>query len=131
MFYLALTFGLADDPSGAVERMVGLVEATAERHGVPDPMQMTVATTDGRRLWSFRYSTAHHSRSLFYSADVRALRRTHPDNPNLLQLSDETRAVVSEPVFDVADAWIEIPESSYLVIQDGDDAIQPFRPRPA
>jgi glutamine amidotransferase len=129
MFYLALTFGLADDPPGAVERMVGLVEATAERHGVPDPMQMTVATTDGTKLWSFRYSTAHRSRSLFSSTDVVTLRQTHPDNPGLGQLSVETRAVVSEPVFDVADAWIEIPESSYLVIQEGDDAVHPFSPR--
>ena len=28
MFFLALTFGLEDDPFGAVERMVGLVEET-------------------------------------------------------------------------------------------------------
>ena len=29
MFYLALTFGLEDDPPGAVERMVGFVEESA------------------------------------------------------------------------------------------------------
>ena len=31
LFYLALTFGLEDDPLGAVERAVGFVEATAAR----------------------------------------------------------------------------------------------------
>ena len=29
LFYLALTFGLKDDPPGAVARAVGLVEASA------------------------------------------------------------------------------------------------------
>src|SRR6266550_4385904 len=32
MFYLALTFGLESDPVGAVEQMVGVVEAAGERH---------------------------------------------------------------------------------------------------
>jgi predicted glutamine amidotransferase len=49
MFYLALTFGLEDDPISAVERMVGFVEDTGRKHGIDDPMQMTVATTDGGR----------------------------------------------------------------------------------
>lgn len=129
MFFLALTFGLADDPPGAVERMVGLVESVGASHGVEQPMQMTVAATDGRRVWAFRYSSAHRSRSLFFSADVRTLRATHPDNPQLRLLSDETRAVVSEPVGDLPDAWIEVPESSYGVIQEGADEIHPFRPR--
>ena len=52
MFYLALTFGLRDDPVRAVERMVGLVEATGRRHGVENPIQMTVATTDGTTICS-------------------------------------------------------------------------------
>ena len=30
LFYLALTYGLEEDPIGAVERAVGVVEATAE-----------------------------------------------------------------------------------------------------
>ena len=34
MFYLALTFGLEDDPIAAVERMVGFVEETGRKHGV-------------------------------------------------------------------------------------------------
>jgi len=129
MFHLALTFGLADDPPGAVERMVGLVESVGASHGVEQPMQMTVAAADGERVWAFRYSTAHRSRSLFYSTDVRTLRQTHPDNPALRLLSDETRAVVSEPLGDLPGAWNEVPESSYGVIQEGADEIHPFTPR--
>ena len=39
MFYLALTFGLTEDPPGAVARMAGLIEHTAHGHGVPHPLQ--------------------------------------------------------------------------------------------
>jgi predicted glutamine amidotransferase len=87
-----------------------------------------VGTSDGERLWAFRYSSSRESRSLFYSTDLETLRRTYPDNPNLQKLSEETRLVVSEPVGDLTGAWNEVPESSYGVIQKGDDELHPFRP---
>jgi predicted glutamine amidotransferase len=63
MFYLAITFGLEDDPVDAVERMVGFVEETGQRHRIEDPIQMTVAMTDGRSVWVFRYSSEGDSRT--------------------------------------------------------------------
>ena len=63
MFFLALTFGLEDDPPTAVERMVGFVEAVAGKQGIKEPVQMTVGTSDGDRVWAFRYSArAGHGR---------------------------------------------------------------------
>ena len=70
LFFLALTFGLADDPFAAVARAVGLVEKVGREHGIEYPMQMTVATTDGESVWAFRYSSEGQSRSLFFSTDV-------------------------------------------------------------
>jgi predicted glutamine amidotransferase len=128
-FFLALTLGLEDDPPAAVQRAVGLIEATGRRHGVQQPIQMTVATTDGTRVWAFRYSSEGQSRSLFYSTDVSTLRHQYPDNPVLHGLSDETRIIVSEPLGDLAGAWNEVPESSYGVIQQGQDELHPFTPR--
>jgi len=130
MFFLALTFGLREDPPAAVARMAGLVEATAQRYGIDDALQMTVATTDGVRVWSFRYSTERRSRSLFYSQDVRALRDLYPDNPLVRLASDEARLIVSEPLGDLQDAWIEVPESTYGIIQEGDDVMRRFEPIP-
>jgi glutamine amidotransferase len=128
-FHLALTYGLESDPPAAVERAVGLIEATGKRHGVSHPIQMTVATTNGDSIWAFRYSSEGKSRSLFYSTDVRTLRAQHPDNPVLHEVSDESRLVVSEPLGDLAGAWNEVPESSYGVIQEGQDELLPFKPR--
>jgi predicted glutamine amidotransferase len=128
-FYLALTFGLEDDPPVAVERAVGLIEETGRRHGVEHPIQMTVATTNGNSVWAFRYSSEGSSRSLFFSTDVNTLRAQYPDNPMLHGLSEETRLVVSEPLGDLAGAWNEVPEASWGVVQAGQDELRPFVPR--
>ena len=127
-FFLALTFGLEDDPPLAVERAVGLIEKTGRRHGIDHPIQMTVATTNGDSVWAFRYSSEGSSRSLFFSTDVLTLRAQYPDNPLLHELSDESRVVVSEPLGDLAGAWNEVPEASYGVIQKGQDELRPFVP---
>jgi glutamine amidotransferase len=129
-FFLALTYGLEDDPPRAVEQAVGLIEEIGREHGVEHPIQMTVATTDGSRVWAFRYSSEGTSRSLFYSTDVNTLRHTHPDLPVLAEVSDESRLIVSEPLRDLPGVWNEVPESSYGVIQEGQDDMRPFTPRP-
>jgi predicted glutamine amidotransferase len=129
-FYLALSLGLEDDPPAAVARAVGLIEATGRAHGVEHPIQMTVATTDGASAWAFRYSSEGRSRSLFFSTAVATLRAQYPDNPVLHQLSDEARLIVSEPLGDLAGAWNEVPESSWGVVQAGDDELHPFAPLP-
>jgi predicted glutamine amidotransferase len=128
MFYLALTFGLEDDPIRAVERMVGLVEEAGEKHGIENPIQMTVATTEGRTIWAFRYSSEGDSRSLWFSTRMDALKASYPDNEELAGLSDETRAVVSEPLGDLPGAWNEVPESHVGIVQPGQDELLPFAP---
>ncbi|MGW7467765.1 class II glutamine amidotransferase [Streptomyces xantholiticus] len=131
MFYLAVTFGLDEDPPGAVARMVGVVERSGRDHGAEFPLQMTIAVTDGERVWAFRYSSQGASRSLFYSTRVDALRELHPDMAFLQEVSDETRLIVSEPLGDLPGAWNEVPESSYGVVHAGADELHPFAPEPA
>jgi predicted glutamine amidotransferase len=128
LFYLALTFGLEDDPPAAVARMVGFVEEVGHRRGVEHPIQMTIGTSDGKSLWAFRYSSEGDSRTLFYSTDVRTVRRLHPELEVLQLVSDETRIIVSEPLGDLTGAWNAVPESSYGVVQDGEDEMRPFQP---
>jgi predicted glutamine amidotransferase len=128
LFYLALTFGLEDDPAAGVGAAVGLVEEVGRKHGVEEPIQMTVATSDGTSLWAFRYSSRRESRSLFFSTDVPTLRELHPEVEVLGELSDESRLIVSEPLRDLPGAWNEVPESSYGIVQEGQDELHPFKP---
>ncbi|MGO4257988.1 class II glutamine amidotransferase [Marmoricola sp. RAF53] len=128
LFFLALTFGLAEDPPAAVARAVGFVEETGRRHGIEYPVQMTVATTDGTASWAFRYSSEGRSRSLFHSTDVATLRLHYPDNEVLDALSDDARLVVSEPLGNLQGAWHEVPESTCLVVRGGHEELISFAP---
>ena len=129
MFYLALTFGLEDDPIAAVARTVGLVEEVGRQHDVEHPIQMTVATTDGSTIWAFRYSSEGQSRSLWFSTRMDALKAVHPELEELAALSDETRVVLSEPLGDLPGAWNEVPESHVGIVRPGADELLPFTPR--
>lgn len=129
LFHLTLTFGLEDDAVGALERTAGFVEELGERHGVQHPLQMSVAVTDGVRIVAARYSSERSSRSLFFSTDAHALKLRHPDNEELQNISDEARAIVSEPLGDLAGAWNEVPEASVGIVQPGEDELRPFAPR--
>lgn len=129
MFFLALTFGLDSDPIAAVECMVGFVEEVGRKHGVADPLQMTLAILDGQKLYAFRYSSEGMSRTLFYNASIATLRQHFP---GVEAFSDDARAVVSEPLGAIEHAgriWVEVPERSALVVAAGDVTVVPMRPR--
>jgi len=130
LFYLALTLGLEDDPPDAVAKAIGLVEAVGSKHGVKYPFQGTIATTDGERMWAFRYSSEGKSRSLFFTGSVPALRKLYPEREILHEVSEDARLVVSEPIGDLPGAWNEVPESCYGVVGRGEDHMAPFKLQP-
>jgi predicted glutamine amidotransferase len=130
LFYIALTFGLEDDPPDAVARAIGLVEEVGHAKGVKYPFQGTVATTDGERMWAFRYSSEGKSRSLFFTRSVPTVRELYPDLPVLDEVSETTRLIVSEPIGNAPGAWYEVPESSYGVVGGGDDQMGTFKVKP-
>jgi glutamine amidotransferase len=126
MFYLALTFGMHGDVASGVARMAGFIEMVGEEHGIERPLQMTLGISDGDSLYAVRYSTAGQSRSLFHSTDVEAL---HDVTPEADRVSSKTCAIVSEPLTSLADAWQEVPESSFLTITRGKVHREDFEPR--
>jgi glutamine amidotransferase len=128
LFFLALTFGLEHDPPLAVARAIGLVETVGDAHGIEHPMQGTLATTNGEQTWVFRYSSEHNSRSLFFSTKIETLRHLYPENPVFASVDLASRLVVSEPLGDLPGAWNEVPESTYGVVDAGNDSLHPFSP---
>jgi predicted glutamine amidotransferase len=130
VFHLALTFGLEQDPIGALERAVGLIEATARAHGVPDAMQGTFGVSDGETLWAVRYATVGSARTLFATADVDSIHGLYPDNARFQRLTADDRLIVSEPFSDLPGVWQEIPEGTAVAVRRGGVLEQqPFRPR--
>ncbi|HYN74899.1 MAG TPA: class II glutamine amidotransferase [Candidatus Limnocylindria bacterium] len=118
LFHLALTYGLRDDPVAAMERAIRKVEKVGHDHGVQFPMQGTVAVTDGAAIWAFRYSSQGQSRTLFHSADITALRQKYPDVERLQLFGQHAHVVVSEPLNDLLGAFIEVPESTAVVLDE-------------
>lgn len=130
LFYLALTFGLQDDPPEAVARTLGLVEQVGRAKGSKFPFQGTIAVANGEQMWCFRYSSEGNSRSLFFSGDIATLRELYPEREALFLVSEGSRLVVSEPIGDLPGAWHEVPESSYGVVGRGEDSIHDFKVKP-
>jgi glutamine amidotransferase len=130
LFYLALTFGLEDDPPEAVARAIGLVEHVGREKGVKYPFQGTIATTDGHRMWAFRYSSEGKSRSLFFTKHVPTLRALYPERDIFELVTDDARVIVSEPMGDLPGAWNEVPESCYGVVGAGEESLHRFKLKP-
>ena len=128
LFFLALTFGLAQDPPSAVARAVGLVEEIGRGHGIKYPVHMTLAVSDGESIWIFRYSSEKATSSLYYSTDVSQVRTLYPELAELEQLGPDTRFIVSEPLRNLPGAWNEVPDGSWARIRGLDHEMQPFEP---
>ncbi|MCM2543138.1 class II glutamine amidotransferase [Burkholderia glumae] len=129
MFHLALTFGLEHTPLPALERMAGVIEEIAAKHGVAPPISMTVCATDGEQVVSVRYSSEHRSRTLFHSTSFRHLHELYPDDPRIAAVGDDAFLVLSEPLVDLPGAWQAIPESTAIVARGGRVETFAFTPR--
>ena len=105
--------------------MAGLVEQVAEERGVKSALQMTLGISDGESLYAVRYSTEGNSRSLFHSASRDA---TAEIAPELSRFSRGARAIVSEPLSDLEQDWVPVPEASFLRITGGKVSCEPFTP---
>jgi glutamine amidotransferase len=129
MFHLALTFGLEEEPAAAMARMVGFVEETGKKFGVPESMWMTVGLSDGKTLWAFRYASDGNAPTLYHSREVIELERINPALKG--RLSDSARIIVSEPVGKYQEMWSEVPQGSMLSVEKGSVTIKPFKPASA
>jgi predicted glutamine amidotransferase len=130
LFYLALTFGLEEDPLGALERMAGFVEAIGREHGVAEPLQMTVGVSNGERLYAVRYASgAQAVNSLYVTNDAHDVRQLYPEDERLKHMSDEARAIVSEPLGELPGVWREVAAATALIVQPGADQEVAFTPQ--
>lgn len=125
MFLLALGYGMEDNVKAGLERMAGVVEHIATNHGVENALQMTLGISDGESLFAVRYSTEGKSRSLFHSVSRDA---TSEIAPEAGRLSRNARAIVSEPLDDLEEEWVAVPEASFLTITNGKISCEPFAP---
>lgn len=138
-FFLALTFGLADDPVGALERMIGFVEDVRHRHGVTLPFRGTFCASDGDRLIVARWISPgiddDAAPTLFHSAGPITLHTGRGFDERAAEtetLPGDAQLVVSEPLelHWSKRTWHEVPTATTGVFERGQaPEFAPLTPR--
>ena len=127
-FYLALTYGLAEDPVAAMNRMVSRIERARRVRGIADPFRATMCASDGDRLVLLRWVSPDASPgfvanapSLYHSAGPTMLRTTDGTEE---VLPDDAQLVVSEPLelHWSRHTWSEVPAGMVGVFGRGVEA---------
>ncbi len=118
-FYLALTFGLREDPVEALRKLRATVERERSNVGSELPFVATIAVSDGKRLIVLRTSSrdpqsveaGFSSPSLYYTSGPLSM-EAHGDQ--LVRLPAGSQLIVSEPLeLDYsAEKWLEFPDHS-------------------
>ncbi len=122
MFFLALTYGLIDNPKQGLRRMIERVQAAAGKHKTEGSINLSVALSDGKTLYTLRYAENDEPNTQFYAEGL-AWQGEEPD-----QGGRKTGiVVVSEPLTRPDDThWQEVPENAFLTIQDQGVKIEKF-----
>ncbi|MDO5705731.1 MAG: class II glutamine amidotransferase [Paracoccus sp. (in: a-proteobacteria)] len=114
LFLIALGQGLEADPQGAMERATAQLESLARSRGVAPYVRLTVAFSDGQRLYALRYASDDQAPTLFHRWSE--TRQGH--------------AVVSEPLEADELDWHEVPPGSFCIFDQTGVTIRPFIPEP-
>ena len=122
-FLLACGNGLETDVPGALRRTVRQVLDVMAAEGVAEPFHMASAVSDGQSIYALRYSNDANSPSLYYATGSTieihdATVRFAPGEAAVL--------VLSEPLDEAQEGWIEIPEAHMLQATAGSTRISKF-----
>jgi glutamine amidotransferase len=126
MFHLALTYGLEEDVSSAISKMVRVVETAAKEHGVNESVWMTLGISDGKNLWGFRYGSNGVGPTLYVSPNLEELYSLNPDIKGAF--GDFAACLVSEPIGRFQDSWKALDENSQVMISHNKIEMAPFKP---
>lgn len=126
LFYLAITYGLREDPLTAFRKTVGKIETLREQLNIEQPFRFTAAASDGRTLYALRYSSNGVSNTLFHSTNVKAL---HEICSHAHDVPSDGIIILSEPLDRFSEHWAEIPDSTFLIAHPtGEVRQEPFEP---
>ena len=102
-------------------KTVAEVESVMRAHDIGAPLRMTAAASDGARVIAFRYSSDHASPSLYYIRGESLSRR-------IGRGAEGAVLVLSEPLDEATDEWIEVAEAQMLIAHDGEVTLTPITP---
>lgn len=112
LFLLAIQFGLKERPLEAMADAIGFVEGLSQKLVGSARVRFTASFSDGKSLYAVRYSSDDQAPTLFAAPMPGGY------------------CLVSEPLNDEQDAWVEIPPSSAVIVGDAGLHATEFRPQP-
>jgi len=112
LFLAAIAEGLDSDPRGAMERAAAAFIRLARDKGEAPHLRLTVAMSDGTRLYAMRYATDDLAPSLYHRWSQ----------------TRQGRAVVSEPLETSEGDWLEIPPNSFCTFEGDSVRVEDFLP---
>ena len=117
LFLLALSYGLEKDPIGGMKKAIERVQALLDLNKASEPLRLSAALSDGKSIWSFRYSSDQQSPSLFYGT---------PDLHKKKAKLSMINTIASEPFDDDSDHWTPVGESKVVLWKNKAVSISPF-----
>lgn len=113
-FYLALTYGLMDDPKPALEKMIKRLEQVQEDAGYEAELNLSFAISDGEKIYTIRYASGKSLiKSQFYSTDMSCVEDI---SGACTALPSNGVILVSEPLDNYSDKWISTPPNSFVCV---------------
>ncbi|SNY51402.1 glutamine amidotransferase [Arsukibacterium tuosuense] len=112
-FYLAISYGLLDNPKAAMQKMVREVLQVLSNFDKDGVLNLSCAFSDGRKLYTLRYSYNEAPMTQFVSNDSGCLQEFAEDKP---QIPAASTIIVSEPLDNISDKWTKIPNNSFTTV---------------
>lgn len=123
-FYLALTYGLMDNPKKALQRLVEKVLDTLNKVDKDGVLNLSLAISDGVYLYTLRYSHNEDPMTQFYSTDTACLKDF--ENQSVPEIPNGCTIVVSEPLDHVDRKWQAIDNNCFTVIKGNQVTTETF-----
>ncbi len=129
-FYMALNYGLLDDPKEAFQKTLGRLKQAQEEAGLEEDLSFSASATDGKSVYTFRYSSpTATTKSQFFTKNM-SLFEDIGGAQDAVEQPDTGVLVVSEPLLDrLSGEWEEVPEGSFMTIKDNHVELEGFRLR--
>jgi len=105
LFLLALTNGLAQDPVDALEKTLRDSIEIMDKNAATEPLRVSLAVTDGKAIYAFRYSSDHQSPSLYFGMPQTRAKEAGVNPVN---------TIASEPLDSSSDHWYGVDEGTVL-----------------
>lgn len=116
LFLLALTHGMQSDPKGAWEKIITFIKKMCSEKNIPFDLMMSAAMSDGKSLYTIRYSSTEKVHSQYYSTHADCMKSINEDSDTV---PSQSVVVVSEPLDQSLEHWVEMPANSFATFKEG------------